>query len=111
MKTASIASLLASAFFAQQAVATSGWGDAPSFSNPSNTNNECTPQQQPGFNWQDIPSGSNVGNYGGMDFSGFACKDSFAPSKRWLRTRSDFQVRNELVFHMIIKLMETVQVY
>ena len=91
MKPALTAGLVASALVLQQAAASS-WGDAPSFSNPQNTNNNCSADQDGGFNWSGLPTGG-FDSFGGFGFSGFSCEDSFQPNqKRSLRTRSDFQV-------------------
>lgn len=96
MKSVLTAGLLVSALSLQQAAATS-WGDAPSFSNPSNTNNNCSADQQSGFDWSGLPTGG-FSNYGGFGFSGFSCQNSFQPnSKRSLRTRTGFQVSRGLL--------------
>ncbi|KIX03038.1 uncharacterized protein Z518_06588 [Rhinocladiella mackenziei CBS 650.93] len=90
MKPALTAGLVVSVLVLQQATAVS-WGDAPSFANPSNTNNNCSADQQSGFDWSGLPTGG-FNSYGGFGFNGFSCKDSFQPSqKRSLQTRSDFQ--------------------
>ncbi|CAG8974550.1 hypothetical protein HYALB_00005823 [Hymenoscyphus albidus] len=74
MKTQSLAAIaLASGL---QVVAATGFGAPGSFSCPSNTNNECNPQQKPGYSWGDLPTGK-FGSYGGMDFNGFKCQNSF----------------------------------
>ncbi|CAG8959834.1 hypothetical protein HYFRA_00001742 [Hymenoscyphus fraxineus] len=74
MKTQSLAAIaLASGL---QVVAATGFGAPGSFSSPFNTNNECNTQQKPGYSWGDLPTG-NFGNYGGMDFNGFNCQNSF----------------------------------
>lgn len=92
MKPALTAGLVASALFAQQA-ATTSWGDQPSFSNPINTDNNCTVDQGKGFDWSQLPTGG-FNNYDGFNFGGFDCKDSFQPKnrRRSLDTRSNFQV-------------------
>lgn len=92
MKPALTAGLVASALFAQQA-ATTSWGDQPSFSNPINTDNNCTVDQGKGFDWSKLPTGG-FNNYDGFNFGGFDCKDSFQPKnrRRSLDTRSSFQV-------------------
>lgn len=95
MKSTLTAGLVASVLLLQQAAASGGWGDAPSFSSPSNCNNTCTPDQEGGFNWSGLPTGG-FSNYGGFGFSGFTCQDSFQGNrKRSLETRSDFQVRKQ----------------
>ena len=74
---ASFAALVLSSFVAQQAAATGfGWTDAKCFSNPSNSDNQCSKQQKGGYNWGNVPTGS-FSSYDGFDFSGFSCKDSF----------------------------------
>ena len=91
MRSALSAGLVASAWLVHQAVATS-WGDSPSFSSVSNTNNNCSTDQQGGFDWSGLPTGG-FNSYGGFGFGGFSCQNSFQPNaKRSLRTRDDFQV-------------------
>lgn len=51
------------------------------FSCPSNTNNECSDQQTSGFDWSGLAVGS-FSSYGGLDFSGFFCSNSFSSRKR-----------------------------
>ena len=86
MKSAFTA-FVASALLAQQTAAT-GWGDAQSFPNPANQNNNCSASQQSGFSWQGLPTGS-FSSFGGFDFSGFSCQNQFAAKgKRWLLPRS-----------------------
>ena len=51
------------------------------FSCPSNTNNQCNKQQISGFDWADLTVGS-FSSYGGLDFSGFSCSNSFGSRKR-----------------------------
>jgi hypothetical protein len=98
-------SLIATYVLAQQAAATVrfylamvgtmltylkyNWGDAKSFSNPSNTNNECTQDQKSGFDWSDLPTG-DFGSYKGFDFSGFSCSSS--DDKRSLISRTGSKV-------------------
>ena len=78
---------VACALLAQQTAAT-GWGDAQSFPNPANQNNNCSASQQSGFSWQGLPTGS-FSSFGGFDFSGFSCQNQFAAKgKRWLLPRS-----------------------
>lgn len=93
MRSALSAGLVASAWLVQQAVST-GWGDSPTFSSVSNTNNNCSADQQSGFDWSGLPTGS-FNSFGGFGFGGFFCQDSFKPNnkKRSLRTRDDFQVK------------------
>ena len=88
MKVALIAAYVA---FVLSGSAFAGWIDAEVLSTPSNTDNDCNSDQQTGFDWQGLPTGS-FNSFGGFDFSGFSCTNSFSPSKRSLRTRDDFQV-------------------
>lgn len=92
MKATSTVGLLTYALFVQQAASTS-WGQQPVFSNPENSDNKCTVDQDKGFNWDKLPTGS-FGDYGGIKFGGFDCKDSFQPKnkKRGLQTRTNFKV-------------------
>lgn len=91
MKSALTASFVASAWLVQQSIAT-GWGDSPSFPSVSNTNNNCSADQSSGFDWSGLPTGS-FGSYGGFNFGGFSCQNSFQPNaKRSLLTRENFQV-------------------
>ncbi|KAK5954180.1 hypothetical protein OHC33_004753 [Knufia fluminis] len=92
MKSAVVAGLLASVLYSQQAVATYGWNDAQKFSSPDNTNNQCTGEQSGGWNFGDVPTGK-MGNFDGMDFSGFDCKDSFnvQSGRRGLIRRTQFE--------------------
>lgn len=63
------------------------------FHAPSNTYEECIVKQPPGYNWDDLPTGP-VGGYGGFNFQGWSCQNSFGGgSKRNLAARtSGFQV-------------------
>jgi hypothetical protein len=67
-------SVLALAAGISQASAT--WTNAPSFSCPDNTNNQCTEQQSKGFDWSDLNTGS-FSSYGGFSWSGFSCQSGF----------------------------------
>jgi hypothetical protein len=87
MKATFATAFLATALLTQQAAGDS-WGNAKTFSNPSNTNNNCTQNQQSGFDWSTLPTGS-FSSFGGFDFSGFSCSNSF--SKRSLLARDSFQ--------------------
>ena len=80
---------LVASFLYDKALA--GWTDAAVLSTPANTDNECNSNQEAGFDWTGLPTGS-FSSFGGLDFSGFSCTNSFAPAKRSLRTRQDFQV-------------------
>src|SRR5271163_3624327 len=87
MKATLAAAFLGTALLTRQAAGDS-WGDAKSFSNPSNTNNDCSQSQQSGLDWSTLPTGS-FSSFGGLDFSGFSCSNSF--SKRSLFARDGFQ--------------------
>jgi hypothetical protein len=89
MRSALTAALAASAL-TQQVVATLDWTNANVLSTPANTNNECTADQQSGFNWQGLSTGT-VSTFGGFDFSGFTCNNAFT-TKRSIQIRDDFQV-------------------
>ncbi len=78
-------SIVATCVLAQQAAATYNWGSAKSFSNPANTNNECTDDQKSGFDWSDLSIGG-FDSYKGFDFSGFDC--SSEDGKRSLNART-----------------------
>ena len=71
-----------------QALAT-GWRlDAHQYSSPYNTNNECSTEQKPGYNWDTLEPGS-FDSYGTNKFSGFKCGNSFG--KRDGVTKRSFQ--------------------
>ena len=89
MKTALSAAFLASALLTQQAAATS-WNDAAVFPNPANTDNQCTQNQQSGFDWSTLPTGS-FNSFGGFQFSGFTCSNSFTNTS--VSKRDDFQAK------------------
>ena len=59
------------------------WNGAKKFSNPSNTNNDCSADQKAGFDWSDLKTGQ-FDSYKGFDFSGFDC----AAPNGTLETRS-----------------------
>lgn len=81
------AALLAAALVAQRVVA-GGWNDASAFSCPGNTNNHCSRQQQHGYDWSNLQTGS-FSSYGSNKFSGFTCADSFG--KRDVLSKRGFQ--------------------
>jgi len=90
MKPALTAGLVAFSLLLQQA-ARNKLGRRPKLLHPANTNNNCSVDQQSGFDWSSLPTG-NFNSYGGFGFSGFSCQNSFQPNaKRSLRTRDDFQ--------------------
>jgi len=71
-----------------QAAAT-GWQlDAQKYPSPYNTNNECSTDQQTGYNWDNLEPGS-FSSYGSNKFSGFKCGNSFG--KRDGITKRAFQ--------------------
>ncbi|OCK79289.1 hypothetical protein K432DRAFT_383214 [Lepidopterella palustris CBS 459.81] len=73
---------------AARQVAANNWDlYAPSFSCPSNTNNQCSDAQQKGYDWSDLGLGS-FSFYDVFDFSGFTCANSF--SKRDSLTKRTF---------------------
>lgn len=59
------------------------WGSDECYTAPDTINNECTEEQQAGFNWESLDIG-DFSSYGGLDFSGFACSSGFGG----LRTRT-----------------------
>lgn len=59
------------------------WGSDECYTAPDTINNECTEEQQAGFNWDSLDIG-DFSSYGGLDFSGFACSSGFGG----LRTRT-----------------------
>lgn len=50
------------------------WVTDKCYSNPENTDNECTDHQKGGWDWSDLTPGS-FSSYGGFDFSGFKCSE------------------------------------
>jgi hypothetical protein len=87
------AGLLASVLLLQPAAANFNWGAAKPFNNPTNNNNVCNDQQKGGFSWQGLQPG-NFNNFGGFDFSGFDCQNSFSGrnGRRAILARNGFQV-------------------
>ncbi|KAK3724094.1 hypothetical protein LTR37_001216 [Vermiconidia calcicola] len=81
------AALIAAGLAAQQVIAT-GWTDAGSYSCPGNTDNQCSDQQQGGYDWSGLESGS-FDSYGSNTFSGFECSESYG--KRDLVSKRTFQ--------------------
>ncbi|KAK4570412.1 hypothetical protein LTR86_002492 [Recurvomyces mirabilis] len=74
---------------AAQRVAATGWSvGAKSYSCPANTDNQCSTQQQGGYDWSGLNSGS-FSSYGSNKFSGFQCSD--APHKRDVLSKRAFQ--------------------
>jgi hypothetical protein len=87
------AGLLASILLLQPAAANFNWGAATPFQNPTNNDNVCNDQQKGGFNWQGLPTGG-FNSFGGFDFSGFNCQNSFSKrsNRPGLEARNGFQV-------------------
>ncbi|KAM0248380.1 hypothetical protein ACHAQJ_009505 [Trichoderma viride] len=89
MKTAAFALLAAASV--EQVAATyslgSSWTQAKAYSCPGNTNNQCNPQQQSGWDFSDVPTG-NIGHYGGFDFSGWSCENDFSKRDSLLGART-----------------------
>ncbi|KAL4965921.1 uncharacterized protein BDV14DRAFT_199374, partial [Aspergillus stella-maris] len=81
MKTSSLVSIFS--FLASAQATGSWWGSDECYTAPENTNNECTEQQQSGFNWDGLDIGDFT-SFGGLDFSGFSCSSGFGG----LRTRT-----------------------
>ncbi|KAK5734428.1 hypothetical protein LTR17_008929 [Elasticomyces elasticus] len=80
------ASILAVGLAVQQAAAT-GWDvSARGYSNPANTNNECSSSQQGGYDWSGLSQGS-FSSYGSNSFSGFSCADAPAQKRDALSKR------------------------
>ncbi|KAL4897287.1 hypothetical protein BDV59DRAFT_198687 [Aspergillus ambiguus] len=59
------------------------WGTDTCYTSPDNTDNECTDDQQHGFDWSDLADGS-FSQYCGFDFSGFHKKDN-GGSGSWIQ--------------------------
>jgi hypothetical protein len=84
----SIPTIVVAGLAAHQVAAT-GWRlDAHQYSSPYNTNNECSTEQKPGYNWDKLEPGS-FDSYGSNKFSGFKCGNSFG--KRDGVTKRSFQ--------------------
>jgi hypothetical protein len=72
----SVPTIIVAGLAVGQAAAT-GWRlDAHQYSSPYNTNNECSAEQKPGYNWDNLEPGS-FDSYGSNKFSGFKCGNSF----------------------------------
>ncbi|KAL7790797.1 hypothetical protein V8C37DRAFT_176552 [Trichoderma ceciliae] len=89
MKTAALALLAAASV--EHVAATyslgSSWTQAKPYSCPGNTNNNCNAQQQSGWDFSDVPTGS-IANYGGFDFSGWSCENDFGKRDSLLSART-----------------------
>ncbi|KAL8809630.1 MAG: hypothetical protein Q9200_003248 [Gallowayella weberi] len=73
MWTLSASALLALGLAVQQATAT-GWTDAVTYRNPSNTNNQCIGEQPKGLGFDDHSTG-DLGNYGSLTWQNLKCTD------------------------------------
>ncbi|KAI3335482.1 hypothetical protein F4824DRAFT_158136 [Ustulina deusta] len=69
-------------------VTATGFHDAPSFSCPDNSNNQCTSDMTTGFDWSDLAIGG-FGSYKGFTYSGYTCSQKFG--KRDELTGRSFQ--------------------
>ncbi|KAL4931147.1 extracellular serine-threonine rich protein [Aspergillus undulatus] len=81
MKTTSLVSVLS--FLASAQATGLWWGSEECYTAPEITDNECSEQQQTGFNWDSLDIGDFT-SFGGLDFSGFSCSRGFGG----LRTRT-----------------------
>ncbi|KAI0431983.1 hypothetical protein F5Y09DRAFT_171359 [Xylaria sp. FL1042] len=57
-------------------VTATGFHDAPSYSCPDNSDNQCTSDMTKGFDWSDLNFGS-FGSYKGFTYSGYTCSQKF----------------------------------
>ncbi|KAI4106347.1 MAG: hypothetical protein LQ339_003084 [Xanthoria mediterranea] len=73
MRTISVPTLLALGLAVHQTAATA-WTDAQTYSNPSNTNNQCVGEQSKGLGFEDHPTG-DLGNYGALNWGNLRCTD------------------------------------
>ncbi|KAL8648291.1 MAG: hypothetical protein Q9226_006057, partial [Calogaya cf. arnoldii] len=73
MRTVSVPALLALGLAVQQTAATA-WTDAQTYSNPSNTNNQCIGEQSKGLGFDDH-SNADLGNYGALNWENLKCTD------------------------------------
>ncbi|KAL1876305.1 hypothetical protein Daus18300_002934 [Diaporthe australafricana] len=69
MKSISILALAATA-------SATGWNDFGGFNCPDNTDNKCNTQQESGWDWSDLATGS-FSSYGGFSFGGFSCEEGY----------------------------------
>ncbi|KAI1161669.1 hypothetical protein F5B18DRAFT_427035 [Nemania serpens] len=53
-----------------------GFHNAPSYTSPDNTDNQCTQDMQQGFDWSDLNLG-DFGSYKGFNYSGYKCSQKF----------------------------------
>ena len=73
MRTISVSALLALGLAVQRTAATA-WTDAQTYSNPSNTNNQCVGDQSKGLGFDDRSNG-DLGNYGDLNWENLKCTD------------------------------------
>ncbi|RWA13530.1 hypothetical protein EKO27_g1601 [Xylaria grammica] len=69
-------------------VTATGFHNAPSYSCPDNSDNQCTSDMSKGFDWSDLNFG-NFGSYKGFTYSGYSCSQKFG--KRDELTGRSFQ--------------------
>ncbi|KAK8048682.1 hypothetical protein PG994_010412 [Apiospora phragmitis] len=77
MKNTATLATLAAGLSQVAATGFGGWGSAPAFNCPANTDNKCTEKQIPGFDWKDLPTGP-FQSYGGFNWKGFTCENKFS---------------------------------
>ncbi|KAK8042152.1 adhesin protein mad1 protein [Apiospora rasikravindrae] len=77
MKNTATLATLAAGLSQVAATGFGGWGSAPAFNCPANTDNKCTEKQVPGFDWKDLPTGA-FDSYGGFNWKGFTCENKFS---------------------------------
>ncbi|KAI1193896.1 hypothetical protein F5X97DRAFT_336433 [Nemania serpens] len=65
-----------------------GFHNAPSYTSPDNTDNQCTPDMTHGFDWSDLNFG-DFGSYKGFTYTGYKCSQKFG--KRDELTGRSFQ--------------------
>ncbi|KAI1124214.1 hypothetical protein F5Y10DRAFT_34521 [Nemania abortiva] len=65
-----------------------GFHNAPSYSCPDNSDNQCTSDMKSGFNWSGLNLG-NFGSYKGFSYTGYTCSEKFG--KRDTLTGRSFQ--------------------
>ncbi|TGJ82623.1 hypothetical protein E0Z10_g6128 [Xylaria hypoxylon] len=69
-------------------VTATGFHNAPSYSSPDNSDNQCTSDMSHGFDWSDLNLG-DFGSYKGFTYSGYSCSQKFG--KRDELTGRSFQ--------------------
>ncbi|KAI0440311.1 hypothetical protein F4803DRAFT_481212 [Xylaria telfairii] len=80
--------LVALAAGLSRVTATYGFHDAPSYTSPDNSDNQCTSDMTKGFDWSDLNIG-NFGSYKGFTYTGYQCSQKFG--KRDSITGRSFQ--------------------